>query len=392
MVRFNFKEIEFKEEKERIKLTFLKHFYTYICKDDLSKIGNFKLGKNHIEFDSLEKKSAKFNFLLEEAFKNLKNYKGKPTTYIHKNSGILLVGTGYFGIVDRGTNLIEIKPITGCNLNCIYCSVDENKRTREFVIEKDYLVSELEKVVKIKKNPVEVHIASQGEPLLYEPLNELISDIKVIGAVNKISLETNGVLLTKELIDNLAKSGLSQLNLSINSLNQATVNKMADCKYPLKMVRNMAEYSSKKLKLVIAPVLIEDMNEKDMNDLVRFCKKINCKLGIQNYLNYRHGRNVKKQMPWEKFYKILEKLEKKHKISLKFSSSDFNIKEDASLEKPFKKNDIIEVEVIQEGRFKNELLGVAKDRVISVINCNKTGKSRVKMIRSKHGIFVAKPI
>ena len=390
MFKFSFKDIEFKEEKEGVKIIFLEYFHSFLKKEDLLKIGSFKIGRNYIEFDSSEKKSSKFNFLLEKAFKELRNFKNKPTTYIHQNSGIPLIGTGYFGIVDRGTNLIEIKPVTGCNLSCIYCSVDEDKRIREFVIEKDYLISELKKVVKIKENPIEVHIASQGEPLLYKPLIELIKDIKSIETVKKISLETNGVLLTKELIDKLTKAGLSQFNLSINSLDKNTAVKMAGCKYPLDIVKNMAEYASKKLELVIAPVLIESINEKDMDDLVQFCKKINAKPGIQNYLNYRHGRNVKKQMLWEKFYEILENLEKKHNIILKFSSSDFKIKEDISLEKPFKKDELIEIEILTEGRFKNEMLAVAKDRVISVVNCNKTGKSKVKIIRSKHNIFVAK--
>ena len=62
--------------------------------------------------------------------------------YIHQNSGIPLIGTNYFGLVDRDTNIIEFKPITSCNIDCIYCSVAQEKRVMDYVVEKDYLVQE----------------------------------------------------------------------------------------------------------------------------------------------------------------------------------------------------------------------------------------------------------
>jgi len=63
---------------------------------------------------------------------------------------IPLIGLNYFGIVDRNTSLIEVKPSTICNFNCIYCSIDaglSSKKPVEFVIEKDFLIEELEKLV-----------------------------------------------------------------------------------------------------------------------------------------------------------------------------------------------------------------------------------------------------
>ena len=67
---------------------------------------------------------------------------GNNTLYIHKNSGIPLIGSLSFGIIDRGSNMLEIKPLTSCNADCIFCSVDEgpsSKKIRDIVVEKDYL-------------------------------------------------------------------------------------------------------------------------------------------------------------------------------------------------------------------------------------------------------------
>ncbi|MFP3179020.1 MAG: radical SAM protein, partial [Thermocladium sp.] len=33
-----------------------------------------------------------------------------------------LVGSLAFGIIDRGTNVIEVRPTSICSLSCIFCS------------------------------------------------------------------------------------------------------------------------------------------------------------------------------------------------------------------------------------------------------------------------------
>ncbi|MCE4627148.1 MAG: radical SAM protein, partial [Desulfurococcales archaeon] len=35
-----------------------------------------------------------------------------------------LVGTVFIGVIDRGTNVLQVRPTTLCPLNCIFCSVD----------------------------------------------------------------------------------------------------------------------------------------------------------------------------------------------------------------------------------------------------------------------------
>ena len=123
----------------------------------------------------------------------------KKTIYIHQNSGIPLIGNNAFGLIDRNTSIIEVRCITGCNLDCIHCSVDQDKRPVDFVVEKDYLVQEFKELVKHKGiNEIEAHIGTQGEPLLYSPLADLITDLSVIPEVSVIALDTNGTLLTKK--------------------------------------------------------------------------------------------------------------------------------------------------------------------------------------------------
>ena len=413
MTELVFDDLSFEEKESKIKVTFLKIFYFYIDELSLKNIGNFKVNGNKIEFINVNEKRAerKFNILLSKGFAHLKNkLNNKPAIYIHKNSGIPLIGTNYFGLIDRGTNLIEIKPITSCNLSCIYCSVDEgplSRRKIDFVVEKDYIVEELKRLVQYKNvDYIDAHINSQGEPLLYASMVDLVADIAKIPQVKAISIDTNGTLLNKQLIDDLAKAGLTRINLSLNALDKGTADKMAGLPYNLKKVMSLAEYIPKKVDLIIAPVWLPGYNDDELVKLAKFAKKIGAgkkcpPIGVQNFMHYRFGRNPIKAVEISAFYKKLKDLEQKHGILLINDESMFNIKKCKELQKPFKKGDIVTAKIVCSGRLNKEMLAVnhksnkhlpanlIEDRIISVPNCHKQeGFVKLKIKRSKHNIFL----
>lgn len=399
MTTLTFEDLSFQEENNKIKVNFLNLFYFYLEKSLLNEIGNFNVTKNSISFVSKNgKSSSKFYLLLEHGFNNLTNrLNNKKTIYIHKNSQIPLIGTNYFGLIDRGTNLIEIKPITSCNLRCNYCSVDEGPNSRrkiDFVVEKDYIIQEFKKIVEFKKiNNIDAHINSQGEPLLYADIISLVKDISKINQVKVISIDTNGTLLTFDLIDKLADAGLTRINLSLNSLNQQIANQMAGTYYNLKKVLQIAEYIPKKMDLLIAPVWLPGYNDNELVNLAKFAEEIgagkNCPpIGIQNFLPYKHGRNPVKPVSLDFFYETLTELEKQHNVKLIYNKHDFNITPAGTLPKPFNKGEIIKAEIKFPGRLKNEMLAVSKDRMISVYDCFKdSGFVKIKILRTKHNIF-----
>ena len=358
MAELVFKDLSFEEKESKVRVKFLKIFYFEIDKSLLNNIGNFKIDSNKIEFNDISDKKAqrKFNMLLSKGFIQLKNRLNKKNTlYIHKNSGIPLMGTNYFGLIDRGTNVIEIKPITSCNLGCIYCSIDEgplSRRKVDFVVEKEYIIQELKKLVDFKHvNNIDAHINAQGEPFLYADMVDLVADIAKIPEVKTISIDTNGTLLTEQLIDELAAAGLTRINLSLNALDQEIADKMAGFPYNLKKVMALAAYIPKKMDLIIAPVWLPGYNDNELVKLVKFAQKVGAgkkcpPIGIQNFLYYRFGRNPVKEVALESFYKKMSELEKKHSIKLIYDKKDFNIKKCQELPKPFKKGDIIEAELV----------------------------------------------
>jgi len=398
MAKIEFETLEFDENEGIVEVTFLKIFSFELDSDSFAAIGEYELKKNSIEFEGISKADAgaRMNILLGKGFANLKNkISGKPAVYVHQLSGIPLIGNVSFGIVDRNTNIIEVKPITVCNLKCVYCSVDESMRPVDFVVEKDYIVNEMKTVLDYKKcSNIEIHIGGQGEPLYYDDLVPLVKDLAKLKQVKEISMDTNATLLNKKKVDDLVKAGMTRFNVSLNAMDAGLAQKIAAEPYNLKSVLEIIEYISKKADLIIAPVLVPGLNEMEMPAIIEFVKKISQKsknkvmAGIQNFLCYKQGKRPAKQLSWDKFMNKLKEWEKEHDVRLLLDfKKDFNIEPTKPLLKPFKKGNVIEADIISQGRIAGEKIAAAKGVSVTLPNCMKTGRVKVKLTRTKHNIY-----
>jgi len=103
---------------------------------------------------------------------------------ITRASDIPLIGSLYFGIIDRGTSLLQVRPSCGCNLNCPFCSVDagpeSTTRATSYEVEMEYLVEAVQEIAGFKGPGVECHIDSPGEPMMYSRLPELVTALSSI--------------------------------------------------------------------------------------------------------------------------------------------------------------------------------------------------------------------
>lgn len=408
MAILTFEELSFRpHDKEKIRVNFHKRFYFDIDSSKLQTIGQFTIAGNKIDFKGIPEQSArrKFSQLVSHHINSSLRHaiNNKRTFYIHANSGIPLIGTPYFGIIDRDTNVLEIRPNTGCNFNCIYCSVDEgfiSKRITDYFVESSYLVSELKKIVALKGCTIDIHIGSQGEPTLYPDMVELIKAIRAdIPKIRHIAMVTNGSLLTKEYINQLAEAGLTRINLSLNTLDFKVARQLAGVQFDAKRVMELARYIPTKMDLIIAPLWVPGYND-DFLELVRFAKSIGAgrigpAIGIQNFLPYKRGRNPVKPASEAEFKQKMREIEQKEGIKLIYDIAKPAKSSCKNLPKPMKKGELIKAELKMPGRFRDEVLGVAKERCISIIGYPseqfKEGSIvKAKVIRTKHNIYAAK--
>ena len=86
----------------------------------------------------------------------------------------------------------------------------------------------------------------------------------------------------------------------------------------------------------------------------------------------------------------MDEWEKEFKIKLKYGPKDFKIKKAPSIIKKFRKGDKLNVELKIPGWFKDQMIGVANNRCVTVLNYNKTGKKKIKIIEDYNGLYLAK--
>lgn len=405
MATLTFETLTFRPNGSVLNVDLLRAFTTAIPQHKLEEIAPFEVKDAHtIAFHNLpqEKAELRFSYVLNHHFDNLQTkMTGNKATYIHRHSGIPLIGNVAFGIVYRNSSIIEIKPVTSCNLDCIYCSISEglSSKKHDFVVEKDYLVDELQKLIDFVAEPVEVHIGVQGEPFMYADLENLFADLEAMEKVHTVSIDTNGTFLNREKIERLSAFTKLQLNLSLDAIEPEVAKAMAGTKsYSVEHIKEVIAYASEKMprQPIVAPVLTRGFNEQEMERIIAWVKTLPRQpiVGIQNFLKYKTGRIPASEIPWEGFYAMLQEWEKKHDIKLRLGKNDFNIKETKELPTPFREGEIIAAVIKCPDRFKNSVIAVSKGRTISVPNCEcrKEKKIQVRIIRDKHNIFVGKVV
>jgi len=334
----------------------------------------------------------------------------KKIVKITQDSEIPLIGCIAFGIIDRGTNVIQIRPSSLCPLSCIFCSTDagpnSRKRRCEFLVELDYLLSYVKQIVAYKgiKN-VEAHIDTVGDPLTYPHIVDLVQKLRGINGINVISMQTHGVLLNEKLIDELADAGLSRINLSIDALDPVLAKKLSGTgSYDVTRILSLAEYitNSSKIDLLIAPVWVSPLNDLEIPKIIEYAKAIGAgkkwpPLGIQKYEVHKYGRKPKRvnNISWNKFYEQLSYWEKLFYIKLKLSPTDFGIFKVKKVPVPFKKYEKVKAKIVEDGLFKGQKIAVARGRAITIINSNNIPVDShifVRILRIKDNIIIAEPI
>ena len=321
--------------------------------------------------------------------------------YVTRESQIPLVGHTAFGLIDRGTNLIQVRPISGCNLNCIFCSVDEghtSTRKTDYIVDTDYLVEEFAKIASLKGNDVEAHIDGQGEPFIYPYMAELLEKLRKVPQVRTISAQSNGMLLDEKKIKSFAGL-LDRVNLSIMSLDERRGKILAGTNsYSVEHVKNVARaLAASEIDVLLAPVWVPGFNDDDIPGIIEFGLEIGAgkkypAFGIQNYVRYQFGKKVKnKPMKFSEFFEKMAALEEKYHTKLKLAPADFGIHRAPALPKVFHTGDRVKLEIVAPGRVNGEMLAVSNDRVIGVLTDKPVGaRVSAEITRTTDNVYVAK--
>lgn len=328
---------------------------------------------------------------------------------VGKDVELPLIGTVAFGVIDRGTNLIQVRPVSFCVLSCIFCSTDAGPRSRwrqaEYIVDLDLLIDCIKAIVKFKGTDIEAHVDTVGDPLLYHKLPDLIHELKSIDGIRVVSLQTHAATLTTKLADELAAAGLDRINLSIDTLDSnKAVYLTATSWYRVEKVMNITEYVIRNTDtdVMLAPLLLPGINDHDIPKIIEWGLKVGVgkkfpPFGIQKFLKHKHGRIPRgiKKMGWREFNTYLRKLEEKYRVKLLLSEKDFAIKKTRTVPVIYDVGRKVKVKVVAPGWLRNEWLAVPvgreESRTITVIGKSLSvgSKLSVRIISNKHNIYLA---
>ncbi len=320
---------------------------------------------------------------------------------------IPLFGCIAFGIIDRGTNVLQVRPFSECPLSCVFCSTDagphSKRRISAYMVDLPQLLSAFEWAASYKGiTDIEAHVDTVGEPAMYPQLIELVKGLSGNSHVKVVSMQTNGALLNTNLIDNLEAAGLSRINMSIESLDPGLAKRIAGTdSYNLERVTENAEYIAKNtdIDLLIAPVWLPGINDEEIPKLIEFALRIGAgkrwpALGIQKFLPHKYGRKPDiRAMSWESFYLRLREWERIYNTKLVLAPQDFGSHECKAIPRVFKRYERVKVKVVGPGWMRGEKLAIARDRVITVVDADRIpvgAEVFVRMERVVDGIYIAK--
>lgn len=323
-----------------------------------------------------------------------------------------LLGCIAFGIIDRGTNLLQVRLTTLCPYNCIYCSVDAGPQSRHRQTE--YIVRDLDQVIEVIRdiirfkgvNSVEIHLDGVGEVMTYDKIVDFVQAVREIPEVKVVSMQTRGYRFTYHLLDELAEAGMDRINLSLDALDPDLARYLTGVSwYDVEEVLGYAEYiaRSTRMDLLIAPVWVPGINDAEIPKIIEFAKRIGAgkrwpPLGIQKYVAHRRGRKPPgvREMPWSTFYRYLRKWEKEFGVKLVLTPEDFGIYKAPLYPIVFRVGEKTVVRAVAPGWQRGEVLAVGRGRLVTVVGVPEDlveqvigHDLRVRIIQNKHGIYLA---
>ena len=207
----------------------------------------------------------------------------------------------------RKHDYLRVSVTERCNFRCQYCMPEKPFSW----VPKENLLSyeDLFKFIKasIDEGIKKVRITG-GEPLLRENLDIFIKMVFDYKNDIDLALTTNGFLLPK-VAQKLKDSGLKRINISLDTLNQATAAKIAQKDVLETVLKGIQAAADAGLKIKINCVPIKGINDNDILDVLEFCKE---KGYVVRYIEFMENNHAKDGAKGLNSNEILEIISKKY--------------------------------------------------------------------------------
>lgn len=182
----------------------------------------------------------------------------------------------------RKHEYLRISLTERCNLRCFYCMPEEGIELSE----KSNLMSH-EEVIAIAKTFVNMGIKkirlTGGEPLIKKNIEAIISELSQL-PIN-LGITTNGILLDKYL-SLFKKSGIKDINISLDTLNRAKFEKITRRDYFERVMNNINLYEQEGFNVKINNVIIKGTNDDEIIDFIALTKNKNIAIRFIEFMPF----------------------------------------------------------------------------------------------------------
>jgi len=173
----------------------------------------------------------------------------------------------------RSVEYLRVSITDKCNLRCVYCMPLEGLPW----LQRDELLSyeEIEQIVRVMAPMgLERLRITGGEPLVRRDVPELVKLLAAVPGIRDLSLSTNAVLLAEQA-DALKAAGISRLNVSLDSLQEDRVDRIArrPGSYPKIMEGLAAAEEAGFSPIKINVVLIRGENDDEVRDFAEITRE-----------------------------------------------------------------------------------------------------------------------
>jgi len=220
---------------------------------------------------------------------------------------------------NRSLKDIRISVTDKCNFRCGYCMPKDIYNSSYQFLKKAEILSfeEIELLVNSFSDlGVEKVRLTGGEPLLRKNIHKSVERIKPHNKIKDVCITTNGVLMTKEAVNNLKLSGLDRITFSLDSINESSFKKISDTNYTpsdvIQGIENALSAGFKNTKINV--VIKKGINDNEIVDILSYFKNHDIEIRFIEFMDVGNTND----WSFEKVFgrdQILNEIEKKYTIN-----------------------------------------------------------------------------
>jgi cyclic pyranopterin phosphate synthase len=183
----------------------------------------------------------------------------------------------------RKHHSLRISVTDRCNIRCFYCMPDENVRfkPRHEILSFEEITRFVGVVAQLGVTRLRL---TGGEPLVRADLPQLVEQLAALPQVEDLALTTNGILLAEQAAA-LRHAGLQRLNISLDTLSEATFQKISRRAGLDRVLAGIAAAQKAGFANIrLNAIAIRSLTEEEIVPLARFARERGLELRFIEYM------------------------------------------------------------------------------------------------------------